>query len=387
MERIAVIGGSLAGLEFANTLKGLDHHNDFEIHLFEEHPTIGQPLRCAEGLILFHDLPAPNPNVVLNEIDTVLVRFLDNELRILDTVAIQVQGKAWLIDRPLNERILAASCKERGIDLSLGQRVSISEISGSYDFVVDASGWPSEYGALLGAKSLPPSIGVGGEIASDFSAFNHHFIIDFSPLFPGYFWIFPKNRNLANVGLGWHTSGPYLSKPKALLSRYLNSKLKSWHLKRAIAGCLGTNLARSVYDSENRVALIGDAGGFANPLVGEGMSSAIMSARVLASCFSSGDLTSYPSRVRTEIERPHQIGFAARRVFERLSYDMFRKAFLSIDEPSLELLDSSLPHVVSKIAQHPLVLAQLTTAYLRYKTKKTIWRKGSLRRDRDSNTS
>ena len=133
--------------------------------------------------------------------------------------------------------------------------------------------------------------------------------------------------------------------------------------------------------------MIGDAGGFANPLVGEGMSSAIMSARVLASCFSSGDLTSYPSRVRTEIERPHQIGFAARRVFERLSYDMFRKAFLSIDEPSLELLDSSLPHVVSKIAQHPLVLAQLTTAYLRYKTKKTIWRKGSLRRDRDSNTS
>ena len=383
MERIAVIGASIAGLEFANTLSLSNHDGAFHIDLFEEHQTIGLPLKCAEGLILFHDLPPPDPRFILNEIDDIIIQFLDTQFRTLAKVMIPCKGKAWLIDRPRTEQNLAASCAERGVSINLGQRVSLCDIIDSFDYVVDASGWPSEYGRHLGSNGLPPSIGIGGAVKGDFSSFHQKFVIDFCPLFSGYFWIFPKSKDLANVGLGWHTSGPQLANPRSLLSDYLNTKIGCWHMEQIVSGSLGTKLARTVYDPARRVALIGDAAGFANPLVGEGLSSAIKSARVLAACFERDDISSYPRLIKKEVGPPYNVGFAARRVFEKLGYDAFRKAFLCMENPTLDLLHMSPSRLAVRMARHPVAFGQVAKAYLAYKAGKALWKRSSAFRGGD----
>ena len=372
MEKLAIIGGSLAGLELARALKDLDEHSDFEIHLFEEHPTIGLPLKCAEGFIAFHDIPGPDPNFILNEINSVVVRFIDEELRILDSVHIPTEGKAWVINRPRNEQHLAAACAKRGVIINLGHRVSIREISSSFDFIVDASGCPSEYARLSERRTRPPSVGIGGTIRGDFTAFQHLMLIDFTPLLSRYFWIFPKTKALGNVGLGWHSSGSQPSKPKALLNRYLDTMLGHWHLEQWVAGCVGTELSDTLYDPAQRVALLGDAAGLANPLVGEGMSNAILSARTLASCLAADDVPSYPRLITNMIGSSYMSSLLGRHVLEKLGYEMFEKLFHSIRNPSLELLHMSSKRLLAKLAPHPFVLAEFAGSYLRYRIRKAL---------------
>lgn len=370
MKRIAVIGASLAGLEFSNALAGLDQGNSFEIYVFEEHQTVGLPLQCAEGLIRFYDIPPPDPTIVVAEMETVAVRFLNDEFHVLDSVAIPCSGEAWLIDRPRAEQMLADSCVERGVRLRLGERVLLPDVASAHDFVVDASGWSSAYGAHLRQDAQAASVGIGGVIRADLEAFERTFTIDFSPGLSGYFWIFPRGGGLANVGVGWHTSGPKVVNAKSLLHDYLDKMFENWQMERVVSGCLGTRLASTLYDPELRTALIGDAAGLVNPLMGEGMSGAILSASILARCLHEGQIEEYPKRLQATILPSHRMSLSARKLREKLGYDLFRETFAAIGKPSLELFEMSAPRLLLRIARRPSVLADLSAAYLKYKLQK-----------------
>lgn len=371
MKKVAIVGGSLAGLELAHTLKGLDQRNDFEVHLFEEHATIGSPLKCAEGFVGLGGVSRPDPNVIENDIRTIDVRFLDDKLRIRNRVHIPTNGRVWVIDRMRNEQRLAACCLAGGVRMHLGRRVRITELQSLFDLIVDASGCPSVSARSRGNQMRVPSIAIGKTVSGDFRGFHHQMLVDFTPLFSGYFWVFPKSRSLANVGLGWHTSGALLQPTNKLLAQYLDTMLGvgAWHQERGVGGCVGTSLSEVLYDPESRVALIGDAAGLANPLLGEGMSNAILSARTLASCLTRDELAAYPDLIRERVGKSRFIGLVGRHMYEQLGHNVFSKTFCALSNPTLDLLEASKKTVVGKLAQHPLILLYCAMSCLAYGAK------------------
>jgi flavin-dependent dehydrogenase len=119
--------------------------------------------------------------------------------------------------------------------------------------------------------------------------------------FPGYYWLFPTGSHSANVGVGMlRETLPETTEhlPDLLLGLIksdpaLADRLGEAHLIGKIRGWPLTT-----YDSRlplvcNRVVLIGDAAGFINPLNGEGIQYALLSARwaakAVSACLATGD--------------------------------------------------------------------------------------------------
>jgi len=123
--------------------------------------------------------------------------------------------------------------------------------------------------------------------------------LDFQGI-PGYGWIFPKKRHL-NIGIGKISPDVHISKTKMDLSTTYRNYIKMLKKKKIIPEnleirrCKGAALhigpLKKTYT--DRVLLCGDAGGFINPLTGEGiyyaMSSGEIAAGVITEALETGD--------------------------------------------------------------------------------------------------
>jgi geranylgeranyl reductase family protein len=104
-------------------------------------------------------------------------------------------------------------------------------------------------------------------------------IFDFRPVRHGYGWIFPKRDHL-NVGL--FTDAPDEKIDKARLLAWIAERFDEETSTERITGQhLGFG-AEDAPTPEGRVFLVGDAGGFADPLTGEGIHGAIASGQAAA---------------------------------------------------------------------------------------------------------
>ncbi len=136
--------------------------------------------------------------------------------------------------------------------------------------------------------------------------------------FPGYYWLFPTGRGEANVGLGLalETLPAHKETPAAMLRRLMRedkamaARLRNAKIRGNFVGWpLNTyNHAAPVVGA--RVMLIGDAAGLINPLNGEGIQYALLSARWAAETlaaplrdgdFSQAALAPYAARVEEEL--------------------------------------------------------------------------------------
>ncbi|MBX3061427.1 MAG: NAD(P)/FAD-dependent oxidoreductase [Anaerolineae bacterium] len=158
-------------------------------------------------------------------------------------------------------------------------------------------------------------------------------------LIPGYGWIFPVNKHYANIGVGL-TLEAY--KVKQLpLTNYLEAYLKTPHIRKTV----GENQIERLKSWQlpictmeqkrvfNGAILIGDAGGFVNPLTGAGIYPAMTTGRyaaeVAAKAIQKGDLSEnalkeFESLWRTELERGMRYSTLALRTLTRfpLSVDL-----------------------------------------------------------------
>jgi flavin-dependent dehydrogenase len=129
----------------------------------------------------------------------------------------------------------------------------------------------------------------------------------------GYGWVFPKDGH-ANYGVGgWAAEGPRLRE----------------HLRRLCAahgvdaGALtdlhGRRLPMRRTDaaSRGRVLLVGDAAGLVDPLSGDGISEALLSARLAAEAILDGDLARYEAALAAALGRYAQTSWKAKLVLDR----------------------------------------------------------------------
>jgi geranylgeranyl reductase family protein len=143
----------------------------------------------------------------------------------------------------------------------------------------------------------------------------------------GYGWVFPKGDHV-NVGVGgWESEGPRL--------RDHLRRLCSVHgiEYAALADVRGYRLPYRGPGSRfanGRVLLAGDAAGLVDPLTGDGMYEAFVSAKLAAEAVLAGDVSSFEARVLGELGALHAASWTAKFALDRyprLAFGIARAPF------------------------------------------------------------
>jgi digeranylgeranylglycerophospholipid reductase len=317
LKKISIIGGSIAGLTTAIQLKRLD--NEFNVTVFEEHPEIGVPVRCAEGFVAHPWVEKPPDGCIDMNVEEVLYRFNFKNMPSRTYRAGLKKEGFWIIDRTKYEKMLADQCIELGVDIKTGHRSSIDELQPISDIIVDASG---------ADPNSELSFGIQYTVRDDFSYNLNKALFEYTPDFVGYYWIFPKGPDLANVGMGWFKRERYPSgkEMKRLLEEYMYAKIIHGDIVRKTAGYIGATPRKKFYDEKKKVIYVGDAAGLADPVIGEGIGAAILSAKKAAEAIANDSLSSYQEILLRTLNPKYSI--MARDIWERYGYDTFSE-FLS----------------------------------------------------------
>jgi digeranylgeranylglycerophospholipid reductase len=262
--------------------------------VLEKDREIGIPVRCAEavnqsGLIQFMQpdpkfiaatvtkfkMVAPNGKVVqpvLEGVGYVLERrIFDAEVaRLAAMEGAEIVTKAYVYD------LLKSNGKIEGVKaLIKGERVEIHS-----RIVIGADGVESRVGRWAGITTNPSiqdlescaQMTLGGiEVEPD--ALYFYLGQDYSP--GGYLWVFPKGKNMANVGVGISVD---VAKKKSAIS-YLNDFIKKKYPHAAVIAQIagGVPCATTVKPLvKENVMLSGDAAHQVNPLSGGGIISGMI---------------------------------------------------------------------------------------------------------------
>jgi geranylgeranyl reductase family protein len=144
----------------------------------------------------------------------------------------------------------------------------------------------------------------------------------------GYGWVFPKGDHV-NVGVGgWEREGPRLREHLARFCREYGIPETSLEDVRGYRLPLvkpGARLAKG------RVALLGDAAGLVDPLSGDGIYEAFLSAKLATEAVLAGDLEGYDRELRRTLSSQLSAAWGAKVAldrFPRLTYAVVRTPFL-----------------------------------------------------------
>lgn len=211
-----------------------------------------------------------------------------------------------LFDSFLQARSEAAGCileygvRFQGIKGTHGERIvcEAASLEGPRVFqgrvLVGADGFPSRVAKAAGLG--------GNEVEAGIVALRGYFRglrglrdaveLYFLPrIFPGYAWVIPLGQDLANIGVGLRADAcvRYRVRLAAELRRFLREHPRlAWRVKDAepvgpLEGARIGTYARRAKRWGPAVLLVGDAGRCADPLSGEGVFGALLSARLAAS--------------------------------------------------------------------------------------------------------
>jgi geranylgeranyl reductase family protein len=103
-------------------------------------------------------------------------------------------------------------------------------------------------------------------------------LFDFAPVRDGYGWIFPKGDHV-NVGLYSYSGNEQIDRTR--LAAYVRSRFGDVPAEDMIGQYAGFGAARHMIPA-GRAFLVGDAGGFVDPLTGEGIYFAVVSGQAAA---------------------------------------------------------------------------------------------------------
>jgi geranylgeranyl reductase family protein len=148
-------------------------------------------------------------------------------------------------------------------------------------------------------------------------------VIELAVLPGGYGWVFPKGDH-ANLGIGgWGSEGPRLRDHLARLAQ-----AHGVH-PDALTDTRGHRLPMRTLGrpaGNGRVVLVGDAAGLVDPLSGDGLYEAFVSARLAADAILAGDLAGYTAALSATLDRHAAASWAAKRAFDRYPRTVFAAA-------------------------------------------------------------
>ena len=294
--KIAIIGGGPGGLTAA--LEGLTL--GYEVTLFEK-GLIGEDIRCGECLFDSFGLLSKPSMDVATRVDKIIFKIKGEYRRELKNFE-----RLWMVDRRKWQLGMANEAISLGLTLrenSSVNREELQTLSKNFDYVIDASGAPSvtsfHYGFFQEYLN-ECFVGVQHVIQGDFTKYNKALKVGFLPEVYGYYWIFPKNDNLANVGIVLQIEEIKKGQDikKMLHEILVMENLQNSFVEKTVSGILPTKLvSKLVYDN---ILLVGEATGLTSPLHGEGIDLACVSGKLAITSIQQGNqgVVEYESRIR-----------------------------------------------------------------------------------------
>jgi geranylgeranyl reductase family protein len=329
---------------------------------------------CGGGLTLraVRELPFSPAPVVEHEVDRMRFRLRyggSYERRGKEPFILMTQRRR--LDALLAERAVAAGAVFRGatkvtaVEADAGHStVRIGSETERCTVLVGADGANG-----VSARQLDlggdPTYGVALEgnlpnAEADAARYERTAVVELATLPGGYAWVFPKGDHL-NFGVGgWESEGPMLRDELARLCEVHGvdaDRLESVRGHRLPLRRADAPLARG------RALLVGDAGGLVDPLSGDGMYEAFLSARLAAEATldvlegTSPTVDGYDTAVRRALGRLAAASWGAKHAFDRfprLAFALSRPRFVWPVVEGLLRGDLSHPGAAGGLARGPL---------------------------------
>ncbi len=263
--------------------------------MLEKDRDVGYPVRCGEAitkrnLIQFID---PDPKWVVAEISKFVVyapdgtevvfdfgevkgymlerRIFDYELaKTASTAGAEILTRAYVYDLILEDgKVCGVKVEYRGEKIEIKSKI-----------VIAADGVESRVGRWAGLKThidfrdMESCFQVtASNVNAPQDALQFYLGTNYAP--GGYFWVFPKGENIANVGLG--VSGDHCKKRSSL--SYMNEQMEKFFPDASILTQVAGGVPCSVTLDEitgDGIMLAGDAARQVNPLTGGGIGSGMI---------------------------------------------------------------------------------------------------------------
>lgn len=289
-------------------------------------------------------LPFSLAPVVEDAIDVVEMRLdgREHEHRCREPIVLMTQRRR--LDAFLLERAAEAGAQVReGVRVAGIEGTTVRTENGSLSAaaVVGADGVNGISGRALGL-ARDPAYGVALEAdVRGVAGYRGRIVFELGIARGGYGWVFPKRDHL-NVGVGgWE---PEAGRLRTLLLRFCRerglpeSRLEGIRGYRLPVGRRDARLARG------RALVVGDAAGLVDPLSGDGIYEALLSAGLAADSVldllagRATTLEPYEGRVRTALARNLATSWAAKRALDRFPLLLFTVARTGTVQRTLERL-------------------------------------------------
>jgi len=256
--------------------------------LLEEHPEIGTPLACAEGLSrsTIRGYLNVKPAWVAQSLSGSVIKDPRGK-----EFTIEYPDVGWILNRKVFDPALAELAQQKGAVIKKSTKaVGIEEnevivredgntVKYGFRYLIGADGISSNVGRWLG---IDTRLSLGDiEVCAEYVLSNirvkpgYAYLIFGTRYAPGgYAWIFPKSAFSANVGLGLSLVKTK-EKPKFLLDRWVKEEFPEAIIEERIFGGVPARILKRF--SGRNFCLVGDAARFADPLSGAGIANGIKS--------------------------------------------------------------------------------------------------------------
>ena len=328
--KAAIIGTGPAGLYAA---LGASKHN-IQIDLFEKR-SVGEGIVCGECIFDSLNIMKKPGRGLMHPVDEVIFQGHG-----CYNFPLGRHRKLWMLDRRTWQQNLAACAVDRGVNLHEHTKITperLQQMTKEYDWIIDASGAPSITSRLKGFSNdyfknylLAYQVVLTGDFRSVWRRIKIIFLPDIpADCQPAYAWIFPKDENLANVGVVCTVQGT-LRKDKLDLKKMLAQTIRNEGLdetqvlERGSGMAVSGILPRLVYDN---ILLTGDAAGLTSPLHGGGIDMACLSGVLAADAIVNGGrgIASYSETLKQFTQEKLALEEVAIQKMKTLKFDEFDK--------------------------------------------------------------
>ena len=278
---VAIVGGGPSGLQAAISLASKGHSPI----VFEEHPTIGQPIQCGEGISLNalkeFNLAQKSKLFCVKEYECCKLYLPSNDVILGDI-------HSYSINRDIFDQHLAKEAQRAGAEIKLSTKITGVQRKGEsiiiktssekkHDYkckiLILAEGPQARLASKLGFSQPSPLINAFEYKIEDEWGDALEFYFDKEKYPFGYCWVFPK-KGETNIGIVTTAK-----ERKRRLDKFLEEKKITGKIIKKVGGQIPMNGPSSkIYDKH--IMLVGDTAGMVNPIFYGGIRLAMLSGKI-----------------------------------------------------------------------------------------------------------
>jgi digeranylgeranylglycerophospholipid reductase len=361
-----------------------------KVGIVERRQTVGVPVLCAEGISKNVDKYnlLEGKRWIANSMDGARIFSPDGTMV---TLSANIAGAetGYVLHRDIFDQELARQAIKAGATLLMNTRATgliaengkITGVKAEYlgehlemtaDVIVGADGVESQVGRWAGMKTTLKPIDL--ETCAQYTLTNINLTTDFCDFYlgkkiapGGYVWVFPKGKDIANVGIGILASLSKPGMPKKLLEQFIETHpyLKRGEPIRFLAGAVP--VAEPIGAVRDNLLLVGDAARQVDPITGGGLMASVEAGKAAGETiakaveqqkFDKKTLHEYEEKLMDTLYRKLRRNYVVKEILLDMDDKTLNMLADSLKDYKFEEL-STLSLVKALVAKHPSLLIKL----------------------------